>query len=155
LQRNTPTFPKFCTVIKNFERSKSQNIRAGNVWVDIQQVFYRMEENVNGCYAQKPLKSADRIIRASSQKGDLILDFFCHAGTTLLAAEMLDRRCYTIDIDPVYCEIAIRRLEHFRATGKTGWQNGNPFEKEIMANSELRALSRPEAVKDEQLAMFY
>jgi site-specific DNA-methyltransferase (adenine-specific) len=121
-------------VTENFERSKSPNIRAGNVWVDIQQVFYRMEENVNGCYAQKPLKSADRIIRASSQKDELILDFFCHAGTTLLAAEMLERRCYTIDIDPVYCEIAIRRIEHFRATGKTGWQNGNPFEKEILKN---------------------
>lgn len=39
---------------ENFERSKSENIRAGNVWVDIQQVFYRMDENVNGCYAQKP-----------------------------------------------------------------------------------------------------
>jgi site-specific DNA-methyltransferase (adenine-specific) len=134
-------------VTENFERSKSQNIRAGNVWVDVQQVFYRMEENVNGCYAQKPLKSADRIIRASSQKDDLVIDFFCHAGTTLLAAEMLDRRCYTIDIDPVYCEIAIRRLEHFRVTGKTGWQNSNPFEKEILANSELRALLMPKEVE--------
>ncbi len=51
---------------ENLERSKSENIRAGNVWVDVQQVFYRMEENVNGCYAQKPLKTCERIIRASS-----------------------------------------------------------------------------------------
>ena len=124
-------------ITENFERGKSPNIRAGNVWVDIQQVFYRMEENVNGCYAQKPLKSIERLIRASSQQDDLVIDFFCHAGTTLLAAEMLDRRCYTSDIDPIYCEIAIRRLERFRATGKIGWQNGNPFEKEIVENSEL------------------
>ena len=40
---------------ENIERGKSPNIRPGNVWVDIQQVFYRMEENVPGCYAQKPL----------------------------------------------------------------------------------------------------
>ena len=139
-------------VTENFERSKSQNIRAGNVWVDVQQVFYRMEENVNGCYAQKPLKSADRIIRASSQKGDLVLDFFCHAGTALLAAEMLERRCYTIDIYPIYCEIAIRRIGHFRTIGKTGWQNGNPFEREISANGELRTLLMPEEVKDGRLA---
>lgn len=123
-------------VTENFARSKSMNIRAGNVWVDIQQIFYRMEENVNGCYAQKPLKSAERIIRASSEKNDLVIDFFCHAGTTLLAAEMSDRRCYTVDIDPVYCEIAIRRLERFRDTGKTGWQNGNPFEKETAETDE-------------------
>jgi site-specific DNA-methyltransferase (adenine-specific) len=43
-------------ITENLERSKSKYIRAGNVWVDIQQVFYRMEENVPGCYAQKPLK---------------------------------------------------------------------------------------------------
>ena len=73
--------------------SKSDNIRAGNVWVDIQQVFYRMEENVNGCYAQKPLKSCERIVRASSNPGDLVLDFFAHSGSTLLASEMLVRRC--------------------------------------------------------------
>src|SRR5438034_10979409 len=106
-------------VTENLERSKSDNIRAGNVWVDIQQVFYRMEENVNGCYAQKPLKSCERIIRASSNPGDLVLDFFAHSGSTLLASEILGRHCYTMDLEPVFCEIAIRRLEHFRATGKT------------------------------------
>jgi len=118
-------------VTENGERGKSENIRAGNVWVDIQQVFYRMEENVSGCYAQKPLKSIERIIRASSAKADLVVDFFAHSGTTLLAAELNQRRCFTADIDPVFCEIAIRRLEHFRATGRLGWQNGHPFEREL------------------------
>lgn len=125
---------------ENLERSKSENIRAGNIWVDIQQVFYRMEENVNGCYAQKPLKSCERIIRASSVEGDLIIDFFCHSASTLISAELLKRQCYTIDLDPVYCEIAIRRLEHLRSTGKTGWQNSNPFEAEISKDKELQRL---------------
>jgi len=116
---------------ENTERGKSENIRAGNVWVDVQQVFYRMEENVSGCYAQKPLKAIERIIRASSAKADLVVDFFAHSGTTLLAAELHQRRCFTADIDPVFCEIAIRRLEHFRATGRLGWQNGHAFEKEL------------------------
>ncbi len=126
---------------ENMERSKSENIRAGNVWVDVQQVFYRMEENVNGCYAQKPLKSIERIIRASSSRGDAVLDFFAHSGTTLIAAEMLGRRCFTMDIDPIFCEITIRRLERYRATGKAGWQNGNPFEQEIMSDSTLQELA--------------
>jgi site-specific DNA-methyltransferase (adenine-specific) len=116
---------------ENGERSKSPTIRAGNVWVDIQQVFYRMQENVNGCYAQKPLKACERIICASSNDNDRVIDFFCHSGTTLLAAERHHRRCLTMDSDPVYCEIAIRRLEHLRATGQTGWQNSNPFAKEL------------------------
>lgn len=116
---------------ENFERGKAETIRAGNVWVDIQQVFYRMEENVSGCYAQKPLKCIDRIMRASSNASDVIIDLFAHSGTTLLAAEILDRPCFTADIDPIFCEITIRRLEHYRRTGKSGWQNGHPFEEEI------------------------
>jgi DNA modification methylase len=118
-------------ITENFERSKADTIRAGNVWVDVQQVFYRMEENVSGCYAQKPLKSIDRIIRASSRPGDAVIDFFAHSGTTLLAAEISDRRCFTSDLDPVYCEMAIRRLEQYRQNGKLGWQNGHPFENDL------------------------
>jgi site-specific DNA-methyltransferase (adenine-specific) len=119
-------------VAENLARSKSDMIRAGNVWVDVQQVFYRMEENVSGCYAQKPLKSIERIIRAGSRKDDAVLDLFAHSGSTLLAAERLERRCCTGDIDPVFCEIAIRRLEHYRRTGRLGWQNGHPFEAEFL-----------------------
>jgi DNA modification methylase len=118
-------------VTENLERSKSETIRAGNVWVDIQQVFYRMDENVNGCYAQKPLKCIDRIVRASSNPGDIVIDFFAHSGTTLLACEMTRRRCFTMDIDPVFCEIAIRRIEHYRRTRRLGWQNSHPFANDI------------------------
>lgn len=113
---------------ENLERGKSENIRPGNVWVDVQQVFYRMEENVNGCYAQKPLKAIERLILASSHEDDTVIDFFGHSGTTLIAADRLKRRCFTCDIDPIYCEIMIRRLERFRRYGKSGWQNSNPFE---------------------------
>ena len=117
---------------ENLQRGRAETIRAGNVWVDVQQVFYRMEENVSGCYAQKPLKCIDRIIRASSDAGDAVIDLFAHSGATLLAAEILGRRCLAADVDPVFCEIAIRRLEHYRQTGKLGWQNGNPFEDEFL-----------------------
>ena len=116
---------------ENTERGKAETIRPGNVWVDVQQVFYRMEENVSGCYAQKPLKAIERIIEASSRPDELVIDFFAHAGTTLLAAERLNRRCFTLDVDPVFCEITIRRLEQYRRTGQTGWQNGHAFESEL------------------------
>jgi len=114
-------------ITENLERSKSENIRAGNVWVDIQQVFYRMEENVPGCYAQKPLKSIERIVSAGSNAGDIVIDFFAHAGTTLIACEKLNRRCFTAEIKPIFAEITIRRLEHYRKTGQTGWQFKTPF----------------------------
>jgi site-specific DNA-methyltransferase (adenine-specific) len=111
----------------NTQRSKSEFIRAGNVWVDIQQVFYRMEENVPGCYAQKPLSSIERIVEAGSDKNDIVADFFSHSGTTLIAGEKLKRRVYTFDVDPIFAEITIRRLGNYRETGRTGWQWKNPF----------------------------
>src|SRR3989338_1724368 len=114
-------------ITENLERSKSRYIRAGNVWVDVQQVFYRMEENVPGCYAQKPLKAIERIMLSGSNEKDIVADFFAHSGTTLIAGERLKRKVYTFDIDPIFAEITIRRLEHFRKTGKTGWQWQNPF----------------------------
>lgn len=112
---------------ENLERSKSEYIRAGNVWVDVQQVFYRMEENVPGCYAQKPMKAIERIILSGSEEGDSVADFFAHSGTTLLAGERLNRRVFTFDIDPVFAEITIRRLERFRKLKLAGWQWRNPF----------------------------
>jgi DNA modification methylase len=112
---------------ENLERGRSPFIRAGNVWVDIQQVFYRMEENVPGCYAQKPLKAILRVLEASTSPGMLVGDLFAHSGTTLLAGEVSGRSVYTCDNDPVFAEIAIRRLERFRATGRTGFQWRTPF----------------------------
>ena len=126
-------------VTDNFERGKSNFIRAGNVWVDIQQVFYRMEENVNGCYAQKPLKAIKRIIEASSAENDIIIDFFSHSGTTLIASEILGRKCFTSDLNPVFCEISLRRIENFRKNKKTGWQNSNPFFNEILEDKMLKS----------------
>jgi site-specific DNA-methyltransferase (adenine-specific) len=118
-------------VTENMARSKSTNIRPGNVWVDIQQVFYRMQENVSGCYAQKPIKCIERIIKASSRTGDCVLDLFAHSGTTLIASAIHGRKCLTLDIDPLFCEVAIRRLEHYNSTGHTGWQSGHAFESEL------------------------
>ena len=133
---------------ENLQRSKSRNIRAGNVWVDIQQVFYRMEENVPGCYAQKPLRAIERIVSASTQNGDLVVDFFSHSGTTLVAAEKLSRRCFTMDNDPVFAEITIRRLERFRKCGQTGWQYRSPFPE---VDTPLGTASGAEAQKSELL----
>jgi site-specific DNA-methyltransferase (adenine-specific) len=68
----------------------------------------------------------------------LVIDFFSHSGTTLIASEKLNRICFTADYDPVYCEITLRRLENFRSTGRTGWQNSNPFMNEIIADDKIR-----------------
>jgi len=139
---------------ENSQRSRSDTIRAGNVWIDIQQVFYRLHENVSGCYAQKPLAAIERIVSASTNPQAAVIDLFAHSGTTLLACERLGRVCVTSDIDPVFCEIAIRRLERFRSTGQPGWQNGNPFEREIRTNLPKQSTPSRKPGRSEELTLF-
>lgn len=58
---------------------------------------------------QKPVELARRAIENSSQPGEIVLDFFGGSGSTLLAAEMTGRRCFSTELDPVYCDVAISR----------------------------------------------
>ena len=62
---------------------------------------------------------------------DLLIDFFAQSGTTLPASEILKRKCFTVELDTLYAEITIRRLEHCSATGRLGWQNGHPFQEDV------------------------
>ncbi|MBN2560147.1 MAG: site-specific DNA-methyltransferase [Phycisphaerae bacterium] len=59
---------------------------------------------------QKPLALLERIIRASTNAGDLVADFFCGSGTTLVAAKTLNRRWLGCDISKQAVHIARRRL---------------------------------------------
>jgi DNA modification methylase len=72
----------------------------------------------------KPLRNADhptmkpigipaRAIQNSTKPGDIILDLFGGSGSTLLAAEQTDRSCYMMELDPVYCDVIIKRYEQF------------------------------------------
>ncbi len=58
---------------------------------------------------QKPLELAERAIRNSSLRGQIVLDTFLGSGTTLIAAEKLSRNCFGIEIDPHYYDVIVRR----------------------------------------------
>jgi len=64
-----------------------------------------------GYPTQKPEALLERIIKASSNKGDVVLDAFCGCGTTVAVAQRLGRRWIGIDISPTAIKIMQRRLE--------------------------------------------
>lgn len=68
--------------------------------------------------AQFPLAVVDRIVRACSRKGDLVLDPFMGSGTTLVAAYLAERRGIGMEIRADYCRIAESRLEGIMAAGE-------------------------------------
>jgi site-specific DNA-methyltransferase (adenine-specific) len=64
---------------------------------------------------QKPMKLLDRIVRAASDEGDLILDPFCGSSTTGLAASQNGRRYVGIDQDEEFLDLSVRRFEGMQA----------------------------------------
>jgi site-specific DNA-methyltransferase (adenine-specific) len=80
----------------------------GNVW-QIPRVRYRMDEYENHP-SQKPEALLDRIIRASSNKGDMVLDPFSGTFTTCAVAQKLERRSIGIEFQEEYIKTGLRRL---------------------------------------------
>ena len=81
----------------------------GDVWTDINPISSQAKERL-GYPTQKPLALLERIIKASSNPGDMILDPFCGCGTTVHAAESLGRRWIGIDISPFSTGLIRERL---------------------------------------------
>ena len=65
----------------------------------------------------KPVLLIGKVVDAHSRPGDLVADPFLGSGTTLVAAEQLNRKCYGMEISPQYCDIIVKRWELL--TGKT------------------------------------
>lgn len=64
----------------------------------------------------KPVKLIGYLMRNSTRRGDGVLDLFGGSGTTMIAAEQLGRKCYTMELDPHYCDVIIARWE--KLTGR-------------------------------------
>ncbi len=82
----------------------------GNVWTDIPPLNSQAAERL-GYPTQKPVALMDRIIRASSNRGDVVLDPFCGCGTTVDSAIKLDRRWLGIDVTYIAVGLIQARLK--------------------------------------------
>ena len=70
-------------------------------------------ENHKACF---PVGLPGRAIELTTNENDIVLDCFGGSGTTLIACEQLNRKCYMMELDPVYCDVIIKRWEKY--TGK-------------------------------------
>lgn len=62
---------------------------------------------------QKPVELSERAINNSSKATQIILDLFLGSGSTLIACEKTNRKCYGMELDPHYCSVIIKRWEIF------------------------------------------
>jgi site-specific DNA-methyltransferase (adenine-specific) len=89
-----------------------------------------------------PLKVLERIIKASSNEGEIVLDPFNGSGTTVVAAALLNRKYVGIDQSAEYVHFAQKRLEH-------ALNNGSPTDKarESKVLTATDALGRPRVAR--------
>ena len=100
-------------VPKDWDRNETGDFRVthpSNLWTDISVPFWSMPENTDHP-TQKPEKLLAKIILASSNPGDLVLDPFAGSGTTAVTANKLGRDFVAIESDEQYCLLAQKRLE--------------------------------------------
>jgi len=61
----------------------------------------------------KPIELCSKAINNSSKVNNIIIDLFGGSGSTLIACEQLNRKCYMMEIDPIYCDVIIKRFEQY------------------------------------------
>ena len=72
----------------------------------------------------KPVGLMGYLIQNSSKKDDIVLDTFGGSGTTLIACEQLDRKCFMMELDPKYCDVIRKGYWILKTGSEEGWQEG-------------------------------
>lgn len=110
-----------------------------NLWTDISVPFWSMPENTDHP-TQKPEKLIAKLILASSNDGDVVLDPFLGSGTTLVVAKKLKRHYVGIELDETYACLAEKRLALADENPSIqGYMDGVFFER----NTALETKSKP------------
>jgi DNA modification methylase len=118
---------------KEYEEIKKQYEEIKKEWYDTRAYFDNTHDNMNdvwhfnrtseserkhtgGHATPKPIALCSRAIKSSSREGEIVLDIFGGSGSTLIACEQLNRKCYMCELDEHYCDVIIQRWENL--TGK-------------------------------------
>lgn len=121
---------------KDWEETENGNFRntcPSNFWDDISIPYWSMPENT-AHPTQKPEKLLAKLILASSDPEDIVLDPFLGSGSTSVAAKKLGRRFVGIEMNPQYCVWAEKRLEMAeRDSSIQGYTNGVFWERNTNA----------------------
>ena len=107
LKDGSPDYSKRLRLKRYLREQKGTML--GNVWADINSLNSQAKERT-GYPTQKPLALLDRIIKASSNPGDLVLDPCCGCATALVAADRLGRQWAGIDISPLAIKLVKDRI---------------------------------------------
>ena len=113
-------------------------VSPGNLWTETELLLAAQSDERMGYPTQKPLTLYERVITASSNEGDMVLDPFAGCATTLIAAEKLRRQWVGIDIWDNAIDIVLKRLESeaLVASDRVDELHGHLFRDSVITKDE-------------------
>ena len=85
------------------------------------------KERVVGHTTPKPVALVEKAITNSSKGGDLVVDLFGGSGSTLIASEKIGRCARVMELDPIYCDVIVKRWENFTGKKAAHAETNQPF----------------------------
>ncbi len=111
--------PHLTKTIQNLNEVMNKELTTGNnLLEEINDIWIakRLSSKDYEHATSKPIELHEKAIRRCSKMGDIILDSFLGSGSTLIAGEALGRRVYGCELEPVFCDLIIRRYEKLTGT---------------------------------------
>jgi DNA modification methylase len=110
--------PSLNDVIKNLSEIMNQDINSQGIYDDLMsmvQMWLVKRDNTHDYEhpTQKPVTLGEKPIKRCTAPGAVVLDLFGGSGSTLIAAEQLKRKAYLMEVDPTFCDVIVRRYEHY------------------------------------------
>ena len=137
---------------KDWQESESGRFRLthpSNIWTDLTVPFWSMPENTDHP-TQKPEKMLAKILLASTDEGDVVLDPFLGSGTTSIVAKKLKRHYIGVEIDELYCCLAERRLDMVEDDQSVqGYTEGVFWERNTLADQKRKGRSKSQRIRSQ------
>lgn len=132
-------------LIRYLDEERGESL--GDIWIDIPEVNSMAEERTS-YPTQKPEALLERIIKASSDEGDLVFDCFCGSGTTAAVAEKLSRRWIACDLGRFAIQTTRKRLLSIPNVKPFVVQNLGKYERQTWQSAEFTS---PEDQREKEL----
>jgi DNA modification methylase len=123
--------PYLSDLLKNLNEIQNKNCGTGNQLLeDISNIWAtkRLPSNQMEHPTSKNPELHHKFIMRCTKPGDIIFDAFSGSASTMICAEQLGRKVYSLEIEPVFCDLAIRRYE--KLTGRKAKVIKNYYEKD-------------------------
>ena len=110
--RNKPHLTK---TITNIHEVMNKEVSSGNAIFDNSDIWFekRLSSDKYEHATSKPPRLHEKAIRRCTNVGDIILDSFSGSASTMIAGEQLGRRVFAVELEPAFCDLAIKRYEAF------------------------------------------